>query len=263
MQIITGNSFKSVANYLFVDGVNIVGPIYDREDFNIFFVKTDYIYSFFKKFGDLIFSKPFKVITHNSDYGIGEECKIFLDHESLLSWFAQNVLFEHRKLHPIPIGIANEEWLHGDTSVLNRVIDESKAVEKKEQVYYNFSNWTNPRERNECSFFAEKVGLVRAEHKNFYGYLSDLSKNMFCLSPDGNGVDCHKVWECLYLGVVPVVKRSITTEFFSQLYPMIVLNSWKDLDIHSFDSGLYKEKSKLFNEERLSFTYYAKSILHT
>jgi hypothetical protein len=30
----------------------------------------------------------------------------------------------------------------------------------------------------------------------------------FCVSPPGNGIDCHRTWEALYLGVIPVVVSS-------------------------------------------------------
>ena len=51
----------------------------------------------------------------------------------------------------------------------------------------------------------------------------------FCLSPHGNGLDCHRTWEAIALGCIPVVKTSPLDRLFSGL-PVLIVNSWSDLN---------------------------------
>ena len=54
-----------------------------------------------------------------------------------------------------------------------------------------------------------------------------MRKTMFVPSPAGNGIDCHRTWEALYLGAVPVVLRS---EYFGESnWPVLVVDSWSEL----------------------------------
>ena len=40
------------------------------------------------------------------------------------------------------------------------------------------------------------------------------SKYAFVLSPRGRGLDCHRTWEALCLGCIPIVKKSPITKLF-------------------------------------------------
>ena len=51
----------------------------------------------------------------------------------------------------------------------------------------------------------------------------------FVLSPHGNGLDCHRTWEAIALGCIPVVKTSPLDRLFSGL-PVLIVNSWSDLN---------------------------------
>jgi hypothetical protein len=64
------------------------------------------------------FRHPFTLITHNSDICIynTQLSEYILEHPLVVNWFAQNVCYRHRKLHPLPIGIANQQWEHGITT---------------------------------------------------------------------------------------------------------------------------------------------------
>src|SRR5918992_312370 len=57
------------------------------------------------------------LITHNSDGEIDAASLAWLEPDDgrLARWYAQNVTFDHPKVVPLPIGIANEMWAHGRT----------------------------------------------------------------------------------------------------------------------------------------------------
>ena len=54
-----------------------------------------------------------------------------------------------------------------------------------------------------------------------------MRKSLFVPSPAGNGLDCHRTWEALYLGAVPVILKS---EFCGDSsWPVLVIDKWKEL----------------------------------
>ena len=51
---------------------------------------------------------------------------------------------------------------------------------------------------------------------------------MFVASPAGNGPDCHRTWEAIYLKVIPIVLKSEIDEIFKML-PIYVIDTWDEL----------------------------------
>ena len=128
MNFITGNKFKDISDYILDEsGFRKTGII---NDIPIFFIKTDFINLFFNS------HKPnfkYKIITHNSDFPISDNIAKYIDDENLINWYGQNINYYHPKLISIPIGIANQRWVHGDENKLNEVIDLNI---KKENLIY-------------------------------------------------------------------------------------------------------------------------------
>ena len=50
----------------------------------------------------------------------------------------------------------------------------------------------------------------------------------FVLSPPGNGIDCHRTWESIYLGAVPVVLSGFLSEELAESLPVLVVDSYKE-----------------------------------
>ena len=171
---------------------------------------------------------PFVLVSHNSDQNITGEYLPLLQNPQLIHWYGQNVFMDHPKLSILPIGIANSMWGHGDLSVLSKFM---RYTYKDKDVYFYFNSSTNPSERNDCMRQLQAKGLSFGTGKPYSEYLSDLAKHKFAICPDGNGVDSHRIWECYYLGVIPIVKSSVFTRKLSQWMPCIVLDSWDHFDI--------------------------------
>jgi len=146
------------------------------------------------------------------------------------------------KLQSIPIGIANEIWPHGNEDVLTKIKNENNI--KNNLIYANFNISTNFEERIHCMREITQKGVSISENKNFEDYLRELSKSFFNISPNGNGVDCHKTWESIYLKTIPILTNSININFYRDL-PIIVIDNWS-----SFDTGLLTEENyyKIWNE---------------
>ncbi len=55
-----------------------------------------------------------------------------------------------------------------------------------------------------------------------------LDRHRFTISPEGNGIDCYRTWEALYLRSIPIVQRSTEMEHFSDL-PILFTDDYGEL----------------------------------
>lgn len=177
---------------------------------------------------------PFVLVTHNSDENITDVHVDLLESPKLIAWKAQNPCVKHPKLHLLPIGIANSMWPHGNLSYLQHVRSMCSRVEwKTKDIYFSFSVGTNVGSRSECrNSLIDK--LTWTDGKPFAEYLDDLSRHKFCVCPEGNGVDTHRLWESLYLDVIPICKRTTFTVLVHEKFPCVVLvDNWSDVAVES------------------------------
>jgi len=235
MNFLCGEYFKSLCDFCLDEkGFNNVSPTNRLFKEPLIFVKTDYI-SQFQKF---YLKEPVRIITHNSDNCIDYRHLDILDNSKIIHWYAQNVNINHAKLTSIPIGIANPIWPHGNQKIIKNTIN--KKNNKTNLVYANFTVDTNPEERIACLNAVKKNNIEFENKVPFESYLDRLSCSMFSTSPNGNGIDCHKTWESLYLKTIPIVTDSINASFYKNL-PILLINSWDDFDIKLLSFDLYKK----------------------
>uniref|UniRef100_A0A6C0E251 Exostosin GT47 domain-containing protein n=1 Tax=viral metagenome TaxID=1070528 RepID=A0A6C0E251_9ZZZZ len=197
-----------------------------------------------------LFKNKFILVTHNSDVDIinKPEMMHILNCEKLLKWYGQNICFEHAKLGFLPIGLANSHWPHGNLSLFNDNSFLQKMYIKSNKVYFNFTISTNVTKRELCyNSLINKLNWIN--NTDPINNLKRLQTYEFCICPEGNGVDTHRLWECLYLKVVPIViKSDFTNILLKQGIPLYVLDSWSDLDINNLNYYTYD-----FNNIELSY----------
>ena len=175
---------------------------------------------------------PFKLIFHNSDHNFETKHLILFDELPLLkSIYTQNMSVIHPKVYPLPIGLANEMWDHGNTNI-HREVFEMDIVKDKE-IYFNFSVGTNASKRSKCFDAVASLGVPWCDSRPYLEYLKELKRHKFAICPEGNGIDTHRFYECLYMNVVPICKRNILTEYYSKLLPIVLVNEWQELNINN------------------------------
>jgi hypothetical protein len=83
---------------------------------------------------------------------------------------------------------------------------------------------------------------------------------MFVISPPGNGIDCHRIWEALYLRTVPVVKYHESFSQFKHL-PILFVNNWDEVTIDNLQSSINIFKNIDFNYiQELTINYWSNLI---
>lgn len=218
------------------------------------------------------FTNNFVLITHNSDENIVESESVLriLNCPKLKKWYAQNVCFEHPKLELLPIGIANQQWNHGMAMInfLNQPEFQFKVniFSKTQKIYFHFNIATQRQKRQACynSLISKLTFLPMIDPFRNYRRLSEYE---FCVCPEGNGVDTHRLWEALYLQCVPIVIQSpfiqVLTNQFPDL-PIVVLNSWDDLnpdELPKYETFSFEKAKEYLNLNYYQLNIYRSTIL--
>jgi hypothetical protein len=225
-------------------------PEYIQNNGDVAFVKTDVIHHFFAKVVPLIKYK-FKLITHNSSYPIDSNRAKYINNPKLIEWYAQNVNVTHPKLHSIPLSIMNARWDCGNVKTIEKI--KNQSAQKKHLLYCNFNPSTNPTARNSVlNIFENQSFVFSPARKSFQEYLSDLKSSYFVLSPNGSGVDCHRLWETLIMGSIPIVENSINVSFYKHL-PILIVDDWNKVNLNFLIQNISTIKPKIPEECYIDF----------
>jgi len=191
-----------------------------------------------------LFKNPFVLFSGNSDHGVYESewMRNIANTEKMTRWFAQNLTASHEKIRILPIGFANSQWPHGDLDLFfgSGVFSLDQTSNKPNHVYFHFNIGTCESKRRVC-YDQLKDKLPWLNQMNPLDNLKRLATYQFCICPEGNGEDTHRLWEALSLHVVPVVIdspfiRILTTQIN---IPIVVLDKWEDFDPTNFDYSIY------------------------
>lgn len=181
------------------------------------------------------FKNEFVLILHNSDQNFNKEHLVLFNKiKKLKKVFTQNMNVIHNDVYPLPIGIANHMWTHGNLNTFHKVLN-NDSITKVKNIFFNFNISTNKHKRKECYEKIKQKRIPFLQNQSFEQYLVKLKSHKFCVCPEGNGIDCHRFWECLYLRVIPICKKNILVSYYSQYFPIVILNNWEDLVVNNLD----------------------------
>lgn len=238
MQFINGHNFRDKCDYILDENGFRLNNLIISQNSSIlkYFVKTDYIDLFFRYFCP---KHPFILVTHNSDYSINSRHSQYLSNVNLIKWYAQNVDYQHDKLVPIPIGIANKEWSHGDTSIVDSIMQTN--ISKILLMYANFSIHTNSTIRNYCLKFIDPQYIEN--NVSFATYMSHLAQSYFSICPLGNGIDSHRIWESLYVKTIPIAEKTYNLQYLQNRYnlPIIFVEDWSELPTLNLSDSIHEQ----------------------
>lgn len=225
---ISGDTFRAFCDYIYDETGSTVVPEEVQYGETIF-IKTDLLGNFFGEVHNRI-ANPYVLVTHNGDLPVPREYQYNLDDPKILAWYGQNAITtSHSKLYPLPIGIANRYWGHGSIEAVSEVQENTKAIDKGIFLYMNFNIGTFPSERTYVyELFKDKPFCTVSGGKNFRSYLFDLSNSKFVFCPRGNGMDCHRTWESILFGAIPIVISSPLDSLYAGL-PILIINDWNEV----------------------------------
>lgn len=197
-----------IADYRYDETSQSIAP-HDVRAGSVIFVKSDYLAQFFTQVHPQI-SDPYILISHNSDYSAPASFRNYLNDTQLKFWYAQNC--DHASapnLMPVPIGLENRHW-KSDAEfqyLLKRARTPKPMRERSTLLFVALGN-TNPERAKMIENVRRQNVSVTTERLSFTQYIDAVSNSKYVLSPPGNGLDCHRTWEAVALGAIPIVQSS-------------------------------------------------------
>ena len=267
---IVGERFESLCDIIFQPG----GKLPPERGTYIVFCKTDYIYHLFNECRLNIVNK-YIIVTHHSDYAI--DLNILQSAPpNIVKWFGINIDCGDPILESIPLGSASSTWIgvkdfaevqHSSEFVL--IEEDGKEKEFENLVYLDFGIHTNPKHRQEVyNYFKDKewvtqkpcdIPLHEYEKSNHFNqmeqYYRSIYNHKYVVSPLGNGLDCGRVWQSIYLGTIPIIPRHLNIDFYSDL-PILIYDDLNDIT-EDFLINQYDKILQNSNIEKSTMCYWA------
>jgi len=229
------------------------------------------------------------------------DCRVFLEEKITKLWNANAAIFKtesapktledairttQKKLKQIPIGLDYHTistnplhpWVMDINSYNGNSPFEQEGVlirdiragmkpfyQRKIRIYSNVMLCPDRFKDRVNAINAIPVDLI--SQQTFFIPRISTWKNMldyaFVLSPFGNGMDCHRTWEALLCGCIPIVRSSVFDELFEGL-PVLIVDKWEDISLQLLVTALAHFKDKYdkndLRYEKLELSYYTKMI---
>jgi len=267
--------FERLCDYTFIPGQPIPA---DPLRTYVIFCKTDHVRFLFSACSQNHQSN-YIVFTTNSDFPATHQL-IQRMPANVIKWFSQNVEYLHPKLESIPIGSATATWVgieeHAEIKEAPeyKIIKETKEPKRFQNlVYMNFAIHTNPTHRRKVyEHFKDKEWVTvrpcdipqhmyeRSEHYNKVGvYFEELYNHKFAISPLGNGVDCGRVWQSIYLGTIPIVPNHLNVKFYSDL-PILVYDDINEITKPYLEAKWEEMSNKKYDLSKAKVSYWKERI---
>ena len=147
--------------------------------------------------------------------------------------YCPNVLDNTVGIIPIPLGIENRYFQRNGVVRYfpkNREYVMEIAEQRSVGLFASFNIRTNPITRQQAADSVLKHGFEfsnsRIQPREFR---KKLSESLFVLSPPGNGIDCHRTWEAIYFGSIPVIKKGMLAESLYKDMPIFAVDDWDEI----------------------------------
>lgn len=198
----------------------------------------------------------------HSDFPINDE---LVDTYPTGSWWGVNA--ESTRANGLPLGITNntdETACHrvfGNVDIMVEVAKEPKCL--KNLVYANFVVASHVS-RGPLMEFAKSqswitVGGVDTSMEGRRAFLREVRNHKFVLCPPGGGVDTHRLWETLYMGSIPIVKRDPVHAAWQDL-PILFVDSWDEVTLERLTLEAARIEGSTWNMEKLKVGYWIQKV---
>jgi hypothetical protein len=209
---------------------------------------------------------------------LGRDYKTFLEDKNLIHMFVNNSSVSHEKLRMLPLGInyhtmnegGNDWGLQMDPITQDT---ELEAIQKglkplKQRLRKCYGNF-HFNKQDERKYTYDRKDAIEKIPKECIDYEATFiprnetwkkqGEYAFVVAPHGNGLDCHRQWEALCLGCIPIVKTSSIDEIYAKL-PVLIVKDWSDVTQALLDSTAEEFSKKQFDMDRLLLSYWVNEI---
>ena len=230
---------------------------------------------------------PFILVTGDSDATMpfdllsSAEFERFVNHPYLLRMFSQNMpAAMHPKMVPLPIGLdyhtiasnPSHPWQGSKSGIRNAPKEQEAELlsvvqfaplfyDRQPRIFMHFT-LSNDRFKSRSNAMHRVPAELRDTAQAFMPrkeLWQKMAQYAFVLSPYGMGLDCHRTWEALCLGCIPIVLDGAFSDLFSDL-PVLKVRDWGDVTAELLDETIQKLKGATFNRNKLHLSYWTDRI---
>jgi hypothetical protein len=220
-----------------------------------------------------------------------ETCLSIANSPLLVRWFAQNFVFvcdkdveetsekvfselTLRKLFQLPVGLDYHTIYH-DRGKFWRAEGESCLPRAQESYLLDIRKTMLPFDKRIPKIFVhmtnganrqKDLDLIPAELYDFHTekmprtqVWKSMARYSFVFSPYGNSPDCHRFWEALCLGCIPIVRSFGENDMMDDL-PVLVVKEWSDVTAELLDNTLASFRERHFHYDKLLLRYWIDRI---
>lgn len=215
-----------------------------------------------ERFGEL--KHPCVLVTSSSDLSVTEEHAAKLP-KCVLHWFSNNVQVEDPRITNTPIGFRYS--FEQIQKLIAVSMTPRPPQEKLLLLCFNRNLPYPPQHRVGLYEYFGQFDWVTCQggatgEVPFDQYLHLMRSHPFVLSPAGCGPDCHRTWEALALGSIPIVTKSFHSHLYDDM-PVWQLNNWDEVTKGRLEGCLdfFKMRFGWASMEKLNFAYWGTQIL--
>jgi hypothetical protein len=251
-----------------LDGLNMGDSIY---------VCYEALPNFVRNFLPKIFTF-FTLVTGDSDHDVTmykEETDTILNHPHLMNWFVQNRAMEHPKLQALPIGLdfhtvweKQGNWglrpvspVAQERLLLNNLFESPFPSSKLNGFYCNWVNNGMYGDRQECYDKIDKEACFFENlPKSRKFMLQRQPEFMLTVSPRGISYECHRTYETLVLGGIPIIKTNPLVDCLYDDLPVIKVNNWAEVKKENINMFINQMLAQEYDFNSLFLQHWAAKI---
>jgi len=190
--------------------------------------------------------KPFVLITTDGDNSVPsniDKAQDILANPLCMGWYTQNYdgPLQHSKLKPIPIGFDLHTnwkglWTDNVSENLEKMLKlRANSLERTRDTVPFVPPWgANHHERIRSDHAIECLHHMHGNYMGIDKLWDTYGSKTFALSPRGGGLDCHRTWELLFFGVIPIVKSAGGMDAMYKDLPVVIVKDWTDVCAPNF-----------------------------
>ncbi len=223
------------------------------------YVKTDFVHQSdnLKRLAD---AGPCVLISHASDASVTTDMVATLP-QNVVRWFACHVETMHPKAEVVPVGFIYS------SDVVGWIVAQALAGRREScgLLYMNHTrehpNYHGCRDGIWERFEGKSWVFKQPARLPFPQFFAELAAFDFVLSPPGCGPDCHRHWEAMALGTIPVVLRSVCTQPLEDM-PALIVDSWKEVTEERLVAALPELRARFDSPamQKMTLTYWRERI---
>jgi hypothetical protein len=246
MALVSALGFSKICNWVFDPRYEIRFNYEQLEEGDKVFVNLDYLHRFVEILYKYKPEKKFILLTHNADNPF-TDAHFNMVNDYVLRIYAINNICDNINVITIPLAFQDYPKDHFKLIISNAIKRDS--INKNNLLYMNFSIHTNVNKRQVCyDVFNNYNWVTKRENITKEEFMNDILESKYVLSPEGTGIDCHRIYESIICGTIPIVHKTGTVmdKFYEKL-PVLLVDDWKIITKEYLEENYKTNKNKLYS----------------